>query len=233
MSGPAQNSEKRRIFVPHQATWRGRAIARLVWLMVKTVSATMRYHAMDDAGVIETGKLTGPVIFCIWHNRLALCLELYRLFILQKQPQRRLAALVSASRDGAVLARILELFGVQPVRGSANRRGPQSLLELTTWAEQGYDLAITPDGSKGPRYELKEGVVMLAQVTGLPIVPVSYNLSWKVALNTWDRFQIPLPFSVCTVVLAPPVFVPRTATDEQRQKIRQEIENKMRAITVD
>ena len=83
-----------------------------------------------------------------------------------------MAALVSASKDGGFLSGILELFGVQPVRGSSSRRGPQALLELTTWAERGHDLTITPDGPRGPCYQVQDGVMSLAQLTGLPIVPV-------------------------------------------------------------
>ena len=67
-----------------------------------------------------------------------------------------------------------------PVRGSSSRRGPQALLELTSWAERGYDLAITPDGPRGPRYVVQEGAIGLAQVTGLPIIPASYHLRWKI-----------------------------------------------------
>ena len=123
-----------------------------------------------------------------------------------------LAAMVSASKDGGFLAGILECFNVQPVRGSSSRRGPQALLELTTWAERGYDLAITPDGPRGPCYVVQEGVMSLAQVTGLPIVPVSYHVNWKIRVNSWDRFQIPLPFSRCEMIYAKPIFVPREAT---------------------
>src|SRR4030095_14421736 len=91
-----------------------------------------------------------------------------------------LAAMVSASKDGALLARILEDFGVQPVRGSSSRRGPQALLELTTWSERGYDLAITPDAPRGPCYIVQEGVMSLAQLTSLPVVPVSCELHPKI-----------------------------------------------------
>ena len=65
---------------------------------------------------------------------------------------------------------------MQPVRGSTSRRGPQALLELTSWSERGYDLAITPDGPRGPCYVVQDGIMSLAQLTGLPILPVSYHL---------------------------------------------------------
>jgi lysophospholipid acyltransferase (LPLAT)-like uncharacterized protein len=173
-------------------------------------------------------------IYCVWHNRLALSLVAYRRYIIRfRQPKRRLAALVSASRDGALLAYALELFGAQPVRGSSSRRGRQALLELTTAAERGLDLAITPDGPRGPCYVIQPGVVSLAQVTGLPIVPVSYHLSRKLRLSSWDRFQVPLPFARCTFKIGELVRVPRESSDEEREGIRKLLEQRMRAITQD
>src|SRR5436189_6328705 len=115
-----------------------------------------------------------------------------------------MAAMVSASKDGAFLAAILERFKVQPVRGSSSRRGRQALPELTTWAERGYDLAITPDGPRGPCYVVQHGVMSLAQVSGLPIIPFSFCADWKLRPKSWDRFQIPLPFSRCEIILEKP-----------------------------
>ena len=122
---------------------------------------------------------------------------------------------------------------MQPVRGSSSRRGPQALLELTTWAERGYDLAITPDGPRGPIYVVQEGVMSLAQLTGLPIVPVSYHVNWKIRVKSWDRFQIPLPFSHCEMIYAKPIFVPREATNAEREKLRLQLETELRAISKD
>jgi lysophospholipid acyltransferase (LPLAT)-like uncharacterized protein len=141
--------------------------------------------------------------------------------------------MVSASKDGAFLTSILERFKVQPVRGSSSRRGPQALLELTTWAERGYDLAITPDGPRGPRYVVQEGIMSLAQLTGLPIVPASYHLNWKVRLNSWDRLQIPLPFAQCEFALGPLVRVPREASDAERENLRRQLEQTLKDITLD
>jgi lysophospholipid acyltransferase (LPLAT)-like uncharacterized protein len=131
------------------------------------------------------------------------------------------------------LSGILECFRVQPVRGSSSRRGPQALLELTTWSERGYDLAITPDGPRGPCYVVQEGVMSLAQITGLQIVPFSYSLKWKIRVKSWDRFQIPLPFSRCDMVFGKALRVPRDATDTQREALRQELEQTMRGMAVD
>jgi lysophospholipid acyltransferase (LPLAT)-like uncharacterized protein len=173
------------------------------------------------------------VIFCVWHNRLALCLEVYRVFLRDIQRPCELAAMVSASKDGGLLARVLEHYGVQPVRGSTSRRGRQALLELVSWAQLGYDLAITPDGPRGPCYKVQEGVIALAQITGRPILPVSYHLTWKITVKSWDRFQIPLPFTKCVMHLTPPIWIPREPTDAQREALRREVEERLHSVTVD
>jgi len=119
------------------------------------------------------------------------------------------------------------------VRGSSSRRGHQALLEMVTWAEQGYDLAITPDGPRGPRYVVQDGVVAVAQLTGLPIVPVSLWLPWKWQAGSWDRFQVPMPFSRCRTAFGDLVRVPRDASDFERERLRQLLEQRLREITVD
>jgi lysophospholipid acyltransferase (LPLAT)-like uncharacterized protein len=80
---------------------------------------------------------------------------------------------------------------------------------------------------------VQEGVMSLAQLTGLPIVPFSFYAKWKICVKSWDRFQIPLPFSYCEMRLGKAVFVPRDVTDEQRELLRQQLETELRAITRD
>jgi lysophospholipid acyltransferase (LPLAT)-like uncharacterized protein len=132
-----------------------------------------------------------------------------------------------------MLARVLELFQVEPVRGSSSRRGAQALRELVTWSERGYDLAITPDGPRGPCYVIRDGVIATAQLTGLAIVPVAFYLNWKIRVKSWDRFQIPLPFARCEITTGPVMHVPREASDTEREALRQRLETELRAITRD
>ena len=220
------------VVVPQQPKWHGRLAARLIWLVTNSLAATLRWQWVDNSGVLENGGKE-PVIFCLWHNRLALSLILFRRYVQTRQPQRRMAALVSASRDGGMLARVLELFGVDPVRGSSSRRGSQALRELVSAAEQGRDLAITPDGPRGPCYVVQEGIISLAQLTGRPIVPACFELGWKWRLKSWDRFQVPIPFARCTVHLGPALTVPREAEATEREACRRELEQRMMAITFD
>jgi lysophospholipid acyltransferase (LPLAT)-like uncharacterized protein len=220
------------VVVPHAPRWPQRLGAWLVFLLVRGVALTLRYRWDDRSGFFARPP-AGQAIYAVWHNRLALCLQAYFGYARPRNRTAGLAALVSASRDGAFLTAILETFGVQPVRGSSSRRGGQALVELTGWAERGYDLAITPDGPRGPCYVVQEGAITLAQVTGLPLVPASYSLTWKIRLQSWDRFLVPLPFARCEVVVGPPIRVPREITDAEREGLRRQLEAGLRAITRD
>ena len=232
-TGPATKPrQKSGVIVPHTPRGHQRLGAWFAYLALRAVSATLRYSWEDRSGFFEKPP-AGQAIYCTWHNRLALCMTEYYGYPRRHNQTAGLAALVSASRDGGFLAAILECFGVQPVRGSSSRRGPQALLELTSWAERGYDLAITPDGPRGPGYAVQEGVVLLAQITGLPVVPASYHLSRKIRLKSWDRFQVPLPFTRCEMVFGKTVRVPRGASDAEREALRKQLEEELRAITRD
>ena len=221
-----------RVVVPRRLKWYDRLAASIIYGLIESVAFTLRLRWDADAPLSRV-KATQQAIFCVWHNRLAVSLIVYRDFICRGGRSPKLAAIVSASKDGGIVARILEHFKVQPVRGSSSRRGPQALLELTSWAERGYDLAITPDGPRGPRYVVQPGVISLAQLTGLPIVPVTYHFKWKISMRSWDRFQIPLPFSRGVLKLGMPIDVPREAGEEQRESIRQQLESCLRELTVE
>ncbi len=228
----AATKAKSGVVIPHQAKWYQRLAAALVVFLIRIGGKTIRFHLDDRAGYFS-GSPAPKMIFAIWHNRLALSALLYQRYVQKYAAERRLAAMVSASRDGGLLAKIMEGLGLEPVRGSSSRRGGQALVEMTTCAERGYDLALTPDGPRGPRYEVQEGVITTAQLTGLPIIPVSYHLKWKIRVNSWDGFQIPIPFGRCDVILDKPLSIPREISDEQREMYRKQLEQLLREITHD
>ena len=229
---PRAAKAKSGVVIPHQARWHQRLAAFLIYAFIRVLAATIRFRLDDRSGMFTTAP-EEKIMFAIWHNRLALALILYHRYVARRARDRRMAALVSASRDGGLLARVLEHFNVEPVRGSSSRRGAQALRELVTWSEQGHDLAITPDGPRGPCYQVQEGVIATAQLTGLPIVPTVYYLNWKVRVKSWDRFQIPLPFARCEITTGPILRVPREASDAEREALRQQLEAQMRSLTRD
>lgn len=220
------------VVVPETARWHGRLAAWLVWMVVRIVAASLRWRWTDRTGMLAPGD-SRRIIFAIWHNRLFLSLTIYDKGIASKTPGRRLAAIVSASRDGGLLAHVLKLFKVVGIRGSSSRRGAQALRELKSAAELGLDLAVTPDGPRGPKYEPHPGVIALSQMTQLPIVPVSYRLGWKWTLKSWDNFQIPMPFSVVEVELGEPIAVPPTADEAGREVLRMKLRSVLVSMTKD
>ena len=200
----------------------------MFYMLLRMLRFTWRVYFSDPHGIMEAGR-DRPLIFCAWHNRLAYVMIAIREDI-QPKTGRRLAAMVSASRDGAFLVEILRAFGVEPVRGSTSRRGRQALLELSRQVKAGRHLGITPDGPRGPCYEIQDGILSLAQLTGLPIVPLGCQARRKVRFKSWDRFQLPWPLTRCDVAFGEPLEVPRKATDEQRNALKDDLKRRMMEI---
>jgi lysophospholipid acyltransferase (LPLAT)-like uncharacterized protein len=226
-SPPARRSG---IVTPRKLKWYHHLMSRLIYISARIFSATWRCTMIDPHRVLDAASK--PIIFCVWHNRLALSMETWQR-VQQRVPSARLVALISASHDGGLLARVLHFFNVEAVRGSSSRRGAQALLELTTFTARGYYVAITPDGPRGPRYVVQEGVLALAQLSGLPIVPVSVSIRGKLVTKSWDKFQIPLPFARCDLTMGELLHVPREASEEKRRELQAELQRRMTELTKD
>jgi len=218
------------VVVPRPLSWHRRLAAFVAASLYRLCIKTWRFRWQDTGAHSET---KGPVIFCVWHNRLPAALASYDEFARSRWPAKGLAAMISASRDGSLVANVAERFGVHAIRGSTSRRGPQALLEAKTWMERDYSIVITPDGPRGPVFRIQEGIIHLAQVTGRPIIPTSNFTRWKICLRSWDRFQIPLPFAPGQLYYGEPIWVPQNATDAEREELRARLESAMRAITRD
>ncbi|MEO6034859.1 MAG: lysophospholipid acyltransferase family protein [Verrucomicrobiota bacterium] len=216
------------VVVPHKLKWTQKLTAQAIYLLAKILMATWRCDSVH-----KFPRKSGPVIFCVWHNRLAISMVAYFRFAQEIWPAPGFAAMISASKDGGLLATVLQKFGVQPVRGSTSRRGRQALLESTTWLEKKFNIAITPDGPRGPRYEVQDGIISLAQVSGVPIVPVSAIIRGKITLGGWDRFQLPLPFARCSLIFGKMIQVPRDLPDADREALRQLLKKEMMSVTGD
>ena len=217
------------VVVPHKLKWSQKFAANAIYLLAKLLMVTWRC----DSTSIPSSLKNGPVIFCVWHNRLAISMVAYFRFAGKLWPAPGFAAMISASKDGGLLAAVLQKFGVQPVRGSTSRRGRQALLESTTWLEKNYNIAITPDGPRGPRYEVQDGLISLAQISGAPIVPVAAIIRGKISLRSWDKFQVPLPFARCSIHFGEMIFVPREMSEADRGKLCERLKRAMTSVTGD
>ncbi len=216
------------VVIPNKASLVQRLVVGGVYTLLRLLRFTWRINFSDPHGVIEASR-DKPFILCVWHNRLILGMYAYSNNI-KPISDRRMAAMVSASKDGALLVEILKAFDIDPVRGSTSRRGRQALLELSRKMKAGLHLGITPDGPRGPSYEIQDGILALSQVTGLPIIPLGASANRKYRFNSWDRFQLPMLFARCDVVYGAPLQVPRELDDAQRTAIRAELKSRMDAI---
>ena len=201
-------------------------------MISRALASTLRWEITDRSGMVSTGS-SERIIIAIWHNRLAISIMAYNRYVKRDLPTRRMAALVSASRDGGLVAKVLENFEVTPIRGSSSRRAAPALKQLVGAAKAGYDIAITPDGPRGPCYHVQQGAIAVAQHSGLVIVPVGIGFSNKVRLKSWDQFQIPIPFSRCHVIFGEPIGVPKNLTEAEREYVRLQLEQKLLKQTLE
>ena len=173
--------------------WPGAMLLRL-WGM------TLRFE-MPVEDLANYRKRDEPVAFVVWHNRLFLCSEIFRRY----RQGRPIYALISASRDGAWLSAFFSLMGMRMVRGSSSRLGREAAMSLVDMLRAGNDIGITPDGPRGPCYDLKAGALIVSRRTHTPLLLVGgdFQSAWR--LKSWDRFYLPKPFSrvVMRCVLVP------------------------------
>ena len=186
--------------------------------LMRTVRFTVRHRERYER-YAERGE---PVIFAVWHGRLLPLTYYHR--------DRDITAIISQSEDGEYIARVVEGWGYDTVRGSTSRGASRGLRGLVKAARAGHSLAITPDGPRGPRQRLQPGVITAAQLSGLPIIPLAGGCDRAWWPGSWDRFCIPKPFARVTVMYGEPRYVARDASDEALAAHARELETELNAM---
>jgi lysophospholipid acyltransferase (LPLAT)-like uncharacterized protein len=199
------------------------AMAALSWGM-RLHGLTLRYVVEDKPGYFAD-RLGRPVIFLLWHNRIASMPVFYE----RRRRHHRLRAVVltSASPEGSLLAQVLAHFSLGAVRGSTSRRASVAVREMANRIAEGHDIIVTPDGPRGPRYRLQSGALYLAQRTGRPIVPLHLEYSRYIRFKSWDGFAVALPFARVKVVLGDPYWINASCTDDEFETQRRRLERIM------
>lgn len=192
----------------------------LVYLFIWFVARTAR-RTFLNWNVIESLDRQGQnYILCVWHNAI--------FYFLPVVGPLGYAGMISRSRDGDDVAWIAERFGLVPVRGSPKSGGSTALREMLRLLASGRNVVITPDGPKGPRYELKPGVTALARKRGVPIVPLAFSAPRRWEFNTWDGMKVPKPFSRSVILVGTPYWV----ASEDDEAERRQLEHVMRQLVV-
>jgi lysophospholipid acyltransferase (LPLAT)-like uncharacterized protein len=192
----------------------------ILYVAFRLLSATVRIrwrnrHYLDP--LLQGDK---PVIYAFWHQDLVATTRLG----LYARTYRAIAIMTSLSRDGEVYSKVLRWLGYVVVRGSSSRGAVRGIIHLKRSLDAGISVAVAVDGPRGLRHVVKPGVVLLAKMTGAPIVPFSVRLAHKKTLRSWDRCEVPLPFTRCEVVMHEPVCVPREADHMIVEGIRVQLE---------
>ena len=193
-----------------------RNLGKVVAWLIRAIGSTLRFEVEDRAGAFATGR--PGWIWAFWHNRMFVIPYIHDRWFAHIPG----AILSSPSGDGQIIADACAEFGFEAARGSSSKpqKGLGALILLAEKVKEGRDVGITPDGPRGPCYELQPGLLKLAQLTGGAIVPVRVEYSRALRFKTWDAFLLPLPFSRVKVIFEPLVTVPRkldeAAFEEQR-----------------
>jgi lysophospholipid acyltransferase (LPLAT)-like uncharacterized protein len=206
-------------------SWPARVLIVLSFGLYRLWARTLRLQVEDPNGVVALVR-DRPVIFAIWHNRL---LMLPRVFD-PCFPTRQSYGLISASGDGDLIASFIERSGYGTIRGSSSRKGVIALRQLVDTLAANGNVLVTPDGPRGPVYQVSQGVVFLAQKSGAPVVPIhmEYSKCWR--LKSWDRFVVPWPFAKLRAIFGASITVPPIESAEQFQAEQLRLQNAMMSL---
>ena len=205
----------------------GRAV--LIWLFVRFVRlvfATNRWRTVgreDADALLRAGQ---PFIAAFWHGRLMMAPHCW-------QAEATMHVIISRHRDGENIARAVRHLGVTAIRGSTTRGGAAAIRASLRLLKEGGYLGITPDGPRGPRMRVQPGIVALARLSGVPIVPTTFAVSRRKVANSWDRFVIALPFGRGVVLWGPPLYVAAEADKTALEEARRTLEERLNALTAE
>jgi lysophospholipid acyltransferase (LPLAT)-like uncharacterized protein len=186
---------------------------------------TTRVEPVNAEAYEQFHRRGQPVVFALWHGRLLPPTYRHR--------HKEIVTLASRSGDGEYISRVLHRWGFDVVRGSSSRGGDTALRELIRKVRSGKSVAITADGPRGPREQMKHGVLQIAQITGAPLVAVGSAASRAWRLNSWDSFMVPKPFSKLRVVYGDAVFIPRDLKTEGLPAMAHRLEQIMARLTLE
>ena len=188
---------------PHELNAKEKFLSLVIHFLLQLFAWTWRFRYVGKENLATAASMvkSGSYALALWHENILATLAVMR--------GTRIAPLASLSRDGAIVTAVMERMQFKTIRGSSSKGGPEARDELVAVTADGYLPTLTVDGPRGPRRILKSGIVDISRRTGVAIVPFAAvaDRSW-VLRRSWDRFQIPKPFTTINVVFGAPVKVP-------------------------
>src|SRR3954447_7449515 len=203
--------------------WKIRAADWLFYVLINLIGLTAHFEVIGWENHEKAEENGGLPIYVFWHERIFLTTYWWR--------RRRIVVMTSQSFDGEYIARFIQRFGYGAARGSSTRGGVGAVVEMARLMRAGCTTAFTIDGPKGPPYVAKMGAVLLAKKSGYPVLPVTMALARYWTLPSWDKFQIPKPFTRAKVFVAEPIYVPAEADEAALQAKRDELQRTLDELT--
>jgi len=187
-------------------------------ILIRLIGLTLHFESEGEEN-LNLSESSGPVIYAVWHNRIFGGIYYLR--------NRRIAVMTSESLDGEYIARFITRFGFGAIRGSSTRGGVRALVKMAKYVRKGVSMAFTVDGPRGPRYRVKPGPILLAKKSGRPIIPLSFEYKRRIEAGSWDKMQIPLPFSRVKAYFAEPLTIKADADDREIAAAVEELQKRL------
>jgi len=198
----------------------GKILIRIGFFYIWLVGKTSKVIEENSSEYEELRKNKKPMIFTFWHGR--------QIYLVWAHRNEGVGILISKSKDGGYISGVTEKFGCKNVRGSTSRGGTEALYSLIERGKSGGHIAFTPDGPRGPMRVVQPGVIMVAQKTGLPIIPMSNTAKRKYIVRNWDEFHVPYPFSKVALCHRKPIYV---GESDNLKKKSEEVKKALDEIT--
>jgi len=198
----------------------------LISSIIRFLSFTIRLREHNPEHVRQFWSNGRSVIVAFWHGRL---LMVPVIFMLHRE--RAASGLISHHSDGEIISRSARLLGYETIRGSTGKGGLSAFRKLIRLLKDGSDIALAPDGPRGPRYRVQQGTIDLARLSGAPILPMAFSSSKKKIFKSWDAFLLPVPFSRGVFAWGEPIYVENNSNEEYIEDKRALLERKLMSIT--
>ena len=199
-----------------------RLLSFLAFLFIRALRMTMRIRHVGREHLERLECEGRNYILAFWHGRLLMMPYLYT--------GDRMRILISRHKDGEYIAHTMSWFGHRSIRGSTTKGGTVALKQVVRALRSGMDVGFTPDGPRGPRHRVQQGIIQAARLGGVPILPVSFSAKPARILRSWDQFLLPLPFSRGTFLYGAPIEVPSDSSSEVVEQLRSELERRLQGL---
>ena len=214
---------KLRLDHPLWQRWAPAGVRRLMELWF----ATCRLEKVAHKSSRQLMESPRPVLFTSWHCHLLTTIMIYWRHYSRYAP---MALMASPSRDGEFISELARGWKFAICAGSRQKGGVAAVKGLAGYIREGYRAGLIADGSRGPAREVQKGVLFVARETQVPIIPAAIASSRKITLNTWDRFELPLPFCRMAMLIDEPFYVPAGIRGQALENLRQDLEARLNRL---